>query len=167
MPLFSRSLRRLVRWVPLFLLPVALMACADPPAPPPDPEPVPFTVLGLGQSADLDTTERVLRTAEAWQAVRDSLHPAAPFEAVDFSEHMLLMVANPVSSGGYGIVVETVARTDSSLTAHYLLTEPGDDCAAPPAQVVPFQVVQIPHSNLPVTFERRAAEYPCTRRQLF
>lgn len=167
MPLFSTILRLPARWVPLLLLPVVLTACAEPPAPPPAPDLVPFTVLGLGQSADLDTTERVLRTADAWQAVRDSLRPAVPFDSVDFEEHMLVVVANPVSSGGYGIVFETVARTDSSLTAHYLLTEPGDDCAAPPAQVVPFQVVQIPHSTLPVTFERRAAEYPCTRRQLF
>jgi hypothetical protein len=167
MRLFSTILRRPARAFTLLALLVTLAACGEPPAPPPAPEPVPFTVLGLGQSADLDTTERVLRSPEAWETVRDSLHPAAPFDAVDFNEHMLLLVTNPVSSGGYGIVFETVARTDSTLMAHYLLTEPGDECASPPAQVVPFQVVQIPRSDLPVTFARRTAEYPCVRRQLF
>lgn len=151
----------------LLMLPAVLVACAEPPAPPPPPEPVPFTVLGLGQSADLDTTERVLRTAEAWQTVRDSLRPAAPFDSVDFDDHMLLVAANPVNAGGYSIVFETVTRTDSTFTARYIFTEPGDDCAAPPAQVVPFQVIQVPRSDLPVTFDRRQEEYPCTRKQLF
>ena len=162
MPLFSTFLRGA-----LLLLVVSLTACTDAPLPEPEPEaePVPFIVLGLGQSARLDTTEQVLRTADAWQAVRDSLRPAAPFDSVNFEENMLLLAAVPVTAGGYSVVFERVTPTDSSLVARYVLSEPADDCTAPPAQVVPFQVIEVPQTDAPVTFERRREEYPCTQQR--
>jgi hypothetical protein len=153
------------------LLALFAFACSDAPEPAAEPAPPPdtlaFALLGQGQFARLDTTERVVRDAAAWQALRDSLRPAVPFDSVDFTEEMLLLVAVPAPGGGYTIEFQRIEQAEEGWQARYILAEPGADCLTAQAQAVPFQVVRLPRTDTPIHFDRRHELYRCTTMRSF
>ncbi len=136
------------------------------------PEPVPevtftealaFESLGRGVSARLDTTTAVtVGDAATWSAYQDSLRPLQPFKRVDFAQEMVLLVAEPVPTGGYDLRIEAVERAENSLTVYYLLITPGNDCRPTMGAAVPFQAVRLARSDAPLRVERVTDAYRCT-----
>ena len=125
--------------------------------------PLYFEPLGQGHRANLsDTTELVIRDRDGWLPVSDSLRPTAAFDSVDFGQAVLLLAALPQTTSGYTIEFTSVEERDSVVVAEYLVSAPSDDCLTAHAEVVPFQVVLVRRTELPVEFVRRVEEYRCT-----
>lgn len=122
-----------------------------------------FQPIGQGQSGLLsDTVEVALRTPEEWAAYRDSLNPVAPFDSVDFSQSIVLLVALPQMASGYAVEFTSVLVTDSVAVAEYLVDVPAEDCLMAFAETLPFQVVLVRRTELPFKFVRSEEEYRCT-----
>lgn len=131
--------------------------------PAPEMESLYFEPIGYGQRASLsDTVEVVIRDAEEWNALRDSLRPIAPFEPVDFSQVVVLVAALPQENSGYAVEFRSVDVVGSVVVAEYAVQVPGDDCLAAYAETVPFQAVLARRTDLPVRFERVEEEYRCS-----
>lgn len=145
---------------------IAFLGCGDSEADEeaePEAEVLYFEPVGYGRSGALsDTTEIVLRTEEEWQIYRDSLNPVAPFAEVDFSQSVLLLAALPQETSGHSIDFLSVEERDSNAVAHYLVSIPAEDCLTAIADAVPFQVVMVRRTDMPVQFTREIEEYRCT-----
>lgn len=125
-----------------------------------------FEPMGRGQDGQVaDTLERVFRDAATWEAFRDSLVAFEAFPDVDFSQQMVVVMALPQDTGGYG--VETVAvelRPDEAIV-EYVVTQPAIDCIPVPGRSLPYEVVAVRTTELPVRFQRAVEPYRCTFRQ--
>lgn len=122
-----------------------------------------FEPIGYGQSGSLkDSTETVIRTQEKWAAYRDSLKPLAPFDSVDFSQAVVLLVALPQTTSGHSIELVAVEEHDSIAVATYVVNIPAEDCLTATAETVPFQAVMVRRTDLPVHFAHETEEYRCT-----
>lgn len=122
-----------------------------------------FEPLGRGLSARLDTTTVVaIHDAARWTAYQDSLRPLQPFKDVSFPQEMVLLVAEPVPAGGYDLRIETVEKGTDSLTVHYLLITPGNDCRPTMGAAMPFQAVRLAQHDAPLRVERTTDAYRCT-----
>ncbi|HMB91382.1 MAG TPA: protease complex subunit PrcB family protein [Rhodothermales bacterium] len=121
-----------------------------------------FEPIGRGQNASLDTTMVAIREVTMWAVYQDSLRPAQPFAEVNFEQEMVVLVAVPVPSGGYSVMVETVERGEEGLTAHYTLSEPGYDCMTTMGLAVPFQAIRVAKTTDLLRFEQSTEAYRCT-----
>jgi len=129
----------------------------------PIPEPLHFAAIGYGQYGSLvDTLEIVIRDQETWAVWQDSLRPVEPFLSVDFSQAMVLLVALPQITSGYGVTFLSLDRMDSEIVAEYLVEIPAEDCLTAAALTAPFQAVLTPPTDLPIRFKRVEEEYRCT-----
>lgn len=129
----------------------------------PIPEPLHFAAIGYGQYGSLiDTLEIVIRDQETWAVWQDSLRPVEPFLSVDFSQAMVLLIALPQITSGYGVTFLSLDRMDSEIVAEYLVEIPAEDCLTAAALTVPFQAVLTPPTDLPIRFKRVEEEYRCT-----
>lgn len=125
--------------------------------------PLYFEPIGQGHRANMsDTVEAVARNREQWIPISDSLRPPTPFDSVDFSQAILLVAALPQTTSGYLLEFTSVEQLDTVVVAEYLVSVPSDDCLTAHADVVPFQVVLVRRTELPVRFERSVEEYRCT-----
>ncbi len=123
-----------------------------------------FESLGWGLRANLDTTEVVIRTAEAWETYQATLHPLQPFSDVDFTQEMVLLAAVPVPTGGYTIAFEVVETANDTLTAQYLVSMPGIDCLTATGDAVVFQAVRLAKTEGAMRWEHTREAYRCTER---
>lgn len=154
----------------LILNALIIIAAGCTPAEPPEPEipegePLYFEPIGYGRRASLTDTVKIevaIRDRTTWEAYRDSLNPIAPFDSVDFSQAFLLLAALPQTTSGYSIDFVSVEALDSAVVAEYVLSEPSEDCLTSLADVVPFQVVLVRRTDLPVRFHHTVEEYRCT-----
>jgi|GEM_PF-1372439 len=129
-------------------------------------ESVGFELVGFGRDADVEAlTETRLQTEDDWQRYAGLLTPLGELQEVDLEERDVLLIAVPVSSGGFDLSVEDVARSDDEIVARYLIEAPGDDCFVAQVMPTPFVAVAIPASDLPVRFEQRTVQYSCGVRQ--
>lgn len=125
--------------------------------------PLYFEPIGQGLRANLsDTTEVVFRDRASWLPISDSLRPPAPFDSVDFDQAIILVAALPQTTSGYALEFTSVEERDSVVVADYLVSAPSDDCLTGYAEVVPFQVILVRRTELPVEFVRSVEEYRCT-----
>jgi len=122
-----------------------------------------FEPIGFGQRATLsDTLEIAIRSSDVWNAYRDSLHPIAPFDSVDFSQVVVLLAAVPLSTSGHSIEFISVDIVDTLAIAEYVVQIAGEDCLTAYSETVPFQAVLARRTELPVEFRRHEEEYRCT-----
>lgn len=155
------------RLCPVLLLLALLAGCIEATPGPDEPasEPLYFEPIGLGQTALLaDTTELLIRDAALWEAYQDSLRPLGAFAPVDFEQAMVLLVAVPVTTGGYSVQVETVERLEDEVVARYMLTIPDDDCIPMMSAATPFQAVLVRRAPGEVRFERETEPFHCQMR---
>jgi hypothetical protein len=125
-----------------------------------------FEALGRGQTGLVaDSTERVFRSAAAWEAFRDSLSTFAPFPEVDFEQAMVLVMALPQEIGGFGVETVAVELTTDEVVVEYVVTKPASDCIPVVGTSLPFEVVAVRRADGPVRFERRVESYRCTWKQ--
>ncbi len=127
-----------------------------------DTEPLYFETIGWGHFGIVrDTTELVIRTGDEWARVSANYRPLEDFEAVDFSQAMVALIALPAEYGGYLIEVESVESAGGVITVAYLVSEPGTDCITPTVLTLPFQAVLIRKSEGRVEFVRRTERFKC------
>lgn len=148
----------------VLLLATALTGCLQSgTVPDVDVESVYFETIGSGVSAAItDTTEVVIRTAEAWAELRDRLRPRAAFAENDFEQTMILIAAIPASTGGVIVEFDTIEIIGGETVATYTITEPGYDCVAIMALTQPFHVIAARRVDGPVRFVRRSTTELCS-----
>lgn len=128
-----------------------------------EPESLYFEPIGYGQRASIsDTLELAFRDHASWVAYRDSLDPIAPFDTVDFSQAIVLLVALPQLTSGHSIEMVSVDRFETHVVAEYVVNIPSEDCLTAYSENVPFQAVLVRRTELPVTFTHTTEEYRCT-----
>jgi len=133
----------------------------------PTPEPIFFESLGTGVSAtfDADTTEVVVRTAEAWAAIREEMRPPQPFRSVNFDEDMVVVLARQADSGGYSVDVRRVERVGDEVVVRYVWGVPEPECITIQGETTPFRVVAFERvEGAEVRFESRRQIYRCSPR---
>jgi hypothetical protein len=132
----------------------------------PPPEPVEFEAVAQGRNSRFDAlTETRIRDVETWATVQESLRPVGTVEQVNFFEQEVLLVAMPVSSGGYDLEIERIERRDDHTRVHYIVHEPGEDCMTAQVMLTPFAAAAIPRTDDEVTFHARTLQYSCSVRQ--
>lgn len=125
-------------------------------------EPMPFDPLAAGWQADVPAAlDTVLRTEDGWASMAARLRTQRESRDVDFTQYMVLMVAAPQASGGYGVEFESVERVGDVIEASYVLLEPGPDCVSPMGASVPFRAITVQQLPVPVQFVRRTETFSC------
>jgi hypothetical protein len=157
---------KLLRLPTLVLLAICLAGCGDDGTVAPRAEPVDFDAVAQGRNARFDDlTETRIRDAETWQTVRPSLRPVGTIENVDFSNREVLLVAMPVTSGGYDLEFERIDRLEEGIRAYYIVHEPGEDCMTAQVMLTPFAAVSVERTDEDITFHPRTLRYSCGVRQ--
>lgn len=99
---------------------------------------------------------------EAWTKIYEPRMPRPPLPAVDFARETVLVAAlGERSSGGFGIVVDSVYDTGAELHAVVRRTSPGADCMVTGALSQPVDAVRIPATTKPVKFVDRDEVLSC------
>lgn len=99
----------------------------------------------------------VFRDQAAWEAfwsrASGARQPAAPAPAVDFSRHMVVVVAlGTRPSGGYWVEVEGVYQSAEGLRVEALASAPGEYCGTTQAVTHPLDAVLVARGAGQVTF---------------
>ena len=122
-----------------------------------------FEAIGSGQTALLDTTTTLaIRDAATWAAYQDSLRPTQLFTEVNFEQEMVVLVAVPVPTGGYSVLIESVERGEEGLTVLYTLSEPSYDCMTTMGLAFPFRAIRVAKTTDTLRFEQSTEAYRCT-----
>ena len=160
-------MNRLLLVVSLTAIAIMLAGCGSPDeVGGPSYEPVSYIVIGHGRNAHVeDVTEVRVQTEDQWRGYADLLVPLGELQDVDFETNDVLLIALPVSSGGYDLSVDDVAMSDEELVVRFLLEEPGENCLVAQVMLTPFIAVTVPAGDLPVRFEQRVRRYSCGVRQ--
>jgi hypothetical protein len=110
---------------------------------------------------------RVIRDAVTWDAVwnqamsRGSDPPELPL--VDFNGEMVVLAAmGEQSSGGFAIVIDSVAEQDDGLEVTVVEVSPGCFCAVTTALTQPFTAVRVPRNDGEVRFVEHQLTIDCT-----
>lgn len=99
---------------------------------------------------------------EAWARIHQTRMPQPTLPAVDFARETVLVAAlGERSSGGYGIVVDSVYDSGAELHAVVRRTSPGAGCAVTGALSQPVDAVRIPASPKAVKFVDRDESRDC------
>jgi hypothetical protein len=99
---------------------------------------------------------------EAWARIHETRSPQPALPAVDFARETVLVAAlGARSSGGHGIVVDSVYDTGSELQAVVRRTSPGAACMVPAALTQPVDAVRIPATTKSVKFVDRDEVRDC------
>lgn len=129
------------------------------------PEVLQFASIGWGHNAPLDSTvitTRVITTSVDWAVYQDSLQPLLPFRPVDFSTQMVILVASPVPTDGYGLRIQMVESFNDTTTVTYRLFEPAPDCRVADMPGNAFDVVRLNRNDQPVAFVEETESLKCT-----
>lgn len=155
---------------------LAVAGCAGPEddATDPDPEAQPeaaqqvaFDVRAQGDHPATDVGPnavgvRIIESADDFaRAHRALVGGEAP--AIDFDDAVVLaLYMGRQPTGGYGIEVESVTRTESALVVDVVSVEPGPGCVTTQAVTRPYQVVRVPvEEGKPIDVERRTVQRDC------
>ena len=129
------------------------------------PELMQFASVGWGHHAPIDSfnvTRRVISAESEWAIYQDSLQPLMPFTPVDFSSQMLILVATPVPSSGYGLRIEIVESFNDTTTVTYRLFTPAPDCRVADLPGNAFDVVRLNRNDHPVEYVEETESLKCT-----
>jgi hypothetical protein len=116
------------------------------------------TVLAAANSGIHERRREVVRDEAVWARVWAEIHgPAAPARpAVDFSRHMLIVVASGTRrSGGHAIRVRAVAASGDRLAVTVVESCPPRGAMVTMALTQPVEVVRVPRFPQPPRFEER------------
>ncbi len=99
---------------------------------------------------------------EAWARIHQTRTPQPPLPAVDFARETVLLAAlGERSSGGHGVVVDSVYDTGSELVATVRRSSPGAGCAVTGALTQPVDAVRIPATARAVRFVDKDEVHDC------
>ena len=131
------------------------------------PELLPFASVGWGHHAPLDSnrmTMRVIASDSDWTMYQDSLQPLQPFQPVDLSTQMLILVASPVPTSGYGLRIQHVETYLDTTTVTYRLFTPAADCRVADLPGNAFDVIRLKHIDQPIRYVEEVEALRCTLR---
>ncbi len=155
---------------------LAATGCAGPEEEAAEAEPAPeagaeqevaFEVLARGDrpAADVGPNAvgvRIIESTEDFaRAHRALVGGEAP--VIDFDRSAVLALdMGRQPTGGYGIEVESVVRTEGKLIVRVAAIEPGPTCLTTQAFTRPYQLVRVPvREGEPIEIERRSVERDC------
>lgn len=99
---------------------------------------------------------------DAWARIYQTRSPQPALPAVDFARETVLVAAlGERSSGGHGIVVDSVYDTGTELQAVVRRTSPGASCVVTGALTQPVDAVRIPATTKSVKFVDRDEVRDC------
>lgn len=153
-------------FVPILAL-TLLVGCGDgqTEAPLPPPEDIAFELIGYGRDSRLhDSIEIRISDAETWRTYADSLSPVGTLEDVDFGEQDILLVALPVTSGGYDLTFTQIQERGGELRIGYRIESPGEDCLVAQVMLTPFAAIAIQKTDAEPVFFSRIMDYRCSLR---
>ena len=94
--------------------------------------------------------------ASFWARATATSSPAVPAPQVDFTRHMVVVVAlGARSTGGYWVEVDGAYVGERLLTVEAIASSPGEACITTQAFTQPLDAALIPRSDLPVEFDVR------------
>jgi hypothetical protein len=113
-----------------------------------------------------DSLRLVVRDAQAWRAVWQTIHrraaPMPPVPPVDFAREMIVVAAlGARPSGGFAIRVDSVIHLGDSLEVVVRKDLPGRSCLLSAAVTQPVDLARVPARPLPVRFRERSVVEPC------
>lgn len=125
-----------------------------------------FDPMGRGQTGMIaEPIERVFRDEDSWTSFRDSLTTFVPLPDVDFEQTMVVVLALPQETGGFGVETASVELRAGEVVVEYVVTEPASDCIPVVGASLPFEVIRVRRSDLPVRFDQAVEPYRCTWKQ--
>jgi len=102
------------------------------------------------------------RWADVWRQLNAGVTPPPRRPAVDFSQHMLLVVTlGQQTSGGHSIAVRSITDGGSRWTARVRESRPGPECLSTAVITAPFHVVRVRRSRDGVSFARTTVKTDC------
>ena len=113
-----------------------------------------------------DSLRITIRDVESWRRYWDEIHrpfrPPPPIPDVDFTREMVVVAAMGTRpTGGFLIVIDSVAMNAAQLLVRVTQVVPGRGCAVPASVTQPVDVVRLPASQLPVSFSERVERTDC------
>lgn len=126
--------------------------------------PVLFTTLASGSQSTVTDRVNYLITTDAelgslWALLRDSIQRPT----VDFSKYDVLAVfAGTVPTAGYSIAITKISDTDHREVTIELDT-PGVSCLAADTRSNPYEIIQVPKTDLPLTHTDVSQTISCLR----
>lgn len=122
---------------------------------------------GLRYWSEMTTARRlVIRDQKQWESrwleMVGSLRPIPPTPAVDFANHVVILVAMGTrSSGGYAIDIEAVHAMDDDIWVSVRQTSPGPSCLRTAANSAPVDLAVVPRFGDDATFLEEESEHDC------
>lgn len=109
---------------------------------------------------------RVIRDQGHWESrwleMVGSLRPIPPTPAVDFANHVVIVVAMGTRpTGGYAIDIEAVHAMDDDVWVSVRQTSPGPSCVVATANSAPVDVAVVPRFGGDATFLEEESEHDC------
>lgn len=125
--------------------------------------PVPFTEITSGtQSAVAKRVNYLISSEEQFDHLWKLIHTEKSRPSIDFSKSVVAAVfAGTLPTAGYEIQVAQVADVGSARMVNVVLKKPGENCALAEVQTAPYQIVEIPRSELPLTHEDLISTVNC------
>jgi hypothetical protein len=157
---------RLLALTGLVAVALTFQACAAPAAPTQAVE-----VTGAEQNDDSNLSAPgtfVIRDAAELRRVWTELfgdRPARPLPAIDFSRHMLVIVAiGEQPTSGFQVRIGRAERTPRGIVVHVTVLRPGPDCVVNQVITRPVGIARLPQTDRPVRFEFERGVAPCRDR---
>jgi hypothetical protein len=100
---------------------------------------------------------------EVWDRISGGTTPAPDPPPVDFAREMLIVAAlGERSTGGYGIVVDSVETRPEGLLVTVRTIAPGKGCVLTQALTQPVDIARVPRHDGQVAFEDRTEVRDCS-----
>ncbi|MFO1504127.1 MAG: protease complex subunit PrcB family protein [Steroidobacteraceae bacterium] len=98
----------------------------------------------------------------AWARLAYSQRPMPPAPEVDFAKDIVVIVAmGRQRSGGYSVKILSADRTDKGVSVLAVLHEPGRGCINTQAITAPADMVVLPATAGPISFDIRREKQEC------
>ncbi len=135
----------------------------QPDDPPSIEEPVEeMRVLASGSNSTIDSKEvKVFNDYDEYINFIDSNFIVAE-TTVDFRERVVVAVFMGLRpTGGYQVDIREVEERDGKMYVYAYFRTPGEDCIVTQQITYPYEIVSIPHTNLPIEVVTEVEVYDC------
>ena len=119
------------------------------------------TYTGLADSLRAVVRDSV-RWSQLWERINQPFFPRPALPRVDFNREMIVVAAlGARPSGGYDVVIESVAQDSAGIEVALRRASPAPGCPVSAVTTQPADVARIPASEQPVRFRERSVVVPC------
>ena len=124
---------------------------------------VQFTEIARGSQSAIDRRVNYFITSrDQFNRLWETIDASGTPPAVDFETHAVIAVfAGQEPTASYGIKVAKIEDTDKRMVS-ITLAKPDDDCTAAQVVTMPYQLIVLPTTSLPLAHEDEAVEINCS-----